>query len=238
MTEHPYPPAPYPPAPYVQELAVKRGVGRALAATITLGACVLLLIVHAGLAAWGTHLADPADPLVHERVESLFYLLDVLGLAEAAATVATAVALIVWLWRARANAVGIGGTPQQWGRPWMIIGWMVPILNFWVPRMIVADVWRASAPAGRRAWPVNLWWPLWLIYVVGGRVLSDHDGMSLQELYDHCVSLTALALIGVAAAALAFAFVWQITGFQEAHARRLAQATAPPDLVRGWRDLA
>lgn len=74
------------------------------------------------------------------------------------------IAGLVWLWRARTNAEWLGGPhSQRLLRGWTVGGWICPIVNFWYPYRIVADIWRASAT--RR--PARTTWLLswWLLYV-------------------------------------------------------------------------
>ena len=75
----------------------------------------------------------------------------VVGVMQLLPLLTAAVAVIVWLWQARTNADVINELPDTWGRPWVIFGWFVPIVSFWVPRNIVGGVWYASAPSGRSA---------------------------------------------------------------------------------------
>lgn len=133
-----------------------------------------------------------------------------------------AVAVTVWLWQARTNADLINELPDTWGRPWVIFGWILPIISFFVPRTIVGGVWYASAP-DRSAWPVNAWWAAWLVYLIGSRVLGlAEDGGVRNGFYP------VVAEVGAAAALFAMLIVWRITGFQEAQAARLREAIGAP----------
>ncbi|TDD82517.1 DUF4328 domain-containing protein [Actinomadura darangshiensis] len=139
--------------------------------------------------------------------------------ADIALVVLAGVAVIAWLWQARRNADVIDDLAHDWGRPWVIAGWIVPLLNLWVPRSVVLGVWRASAPAGTSAWPVNAWWTLWLVGVVGGRVANlDADGGFQTILFPIVMEIAALA------AQLAMLIIWRVTRYQEAHAVRLRNA--------------
>ena len=53
------------------------------------------------------------------------------------------VMFVVWFYRARVNAEG-HGWPQRWSPGWAIAGWLVPVVNFWFPFQIMADIWRAT----------------------------------------------------------------------------------------------
>ncbi len=59
---------------------------------------------------------------------------------------AAGIIVIVWLWRARSNAETLCAARHRLSPGWVIGGWFCPIVNFWFPHMIVADVVRASDP--------------------------------------------------------------------------------------------
>jgi hypothetical protein len=63
------------------------------------------------------------------------------------ATVVCAIAFVAWLLRVRDNAHALSGRRLHYGLPWVHLGWVVPIANFWVPRGIVA---RSTVSAPRR----------------------------------------------------------------------------------------
>ena len=80
---------------------------------------------------------------------------------------AAGVVVIMWLWRARANAAAAATAPQRWSEGWVIAGWLVPVVNLWVPAAVVSDVVRASAggadpQADRLRAIVPFWWASWL----------------------------------------------------------------------------
>ena len=66
---------------------------------------------------------------------------------------------------------------------WAWLGWLVPIVFFWVPKQIVDDSWRitsSAAAVGQRGRyrDTSLWWGLWIAYLVAGKLAGDS---SLQE---------------------------------------------------------
>ncbi|WP_214412143.1 DUF4328 domain-containing protein [Sphaerisporangium fuscum] len=142
------------------------------------------------------------------------------------AILATGVAFVVWLFRVRANAEALSWRVQRNGRLWLVIGWLVPIGNWFIPKQIVDDVWLASRPAGaaasrkeHRPVLVYLWWACYLLYFWGVR-LVEH---AIERRYRGEVApgrVSALmdlvqAPFGFAAAALAVAVVWRVSGFQK-----------------------
>ena len=60
------------------------------------------------------------------------------------------------------------GTAPALRRAWVYAGWIVPVANLWIPRGIVADIHRASAPGEPLPHAVNWWWGLWLVGLLGG----------------------------------------------------------------------
>jgi hypothetical protein len=77
------------------------------------------------------------------------------------------VMFVVWFYRARVNAEG-HGWPQRQSPRWAILAWVVPVVNFWVPFQIMADIWRAGLPEQARATRAilpGIWWAFWLAFL-------------------------------------------------------------------------
>ncbi|MEU9018795.1 DUF4328 domain-containing protein [Actinomadura sp. NPDC048394] len=172
------------------------------------------------------HRALPRSGAIRKDQVSIFG-----STAEFGLTLLTAVAVIVWLWQARANADVID-LPGGWGRPWVIFGWLVPIMNFRVPRAIVGSVWRTSAPdASLRL--VNAWWATWVVYLVGTRLARlDLTGTS-AHIANQLTLYLPVAADGAAAAVLGALVVRRLTRAQEAQAVRLAEAARRPPVAPG-----
>jgi Na+/proline symporter len=141
--------------------------------------------------------------------------------------------MIVWLFRARANALAIRDHGQRWGRPWLIFGWFVPVMDLWVPKQIVDDIWSASEPAQdgrqgiRKPLLVTAWWTAFLLYGVASyfvaRIQLRGD---LASLHDAARNTVFISPLGILAAVLAAVVVWKIGRFQEEEAVRIAAAPA------------
>jgi len=70
------------------------------------------------------------------------------------------VMFLVWFYRARVNAEG-HGWPQRLPPGWAIGAWFVPVVCFWFPFRIMADIWRAGLPEQARtniAILPGIWW--------------------------------------------------------------------------------
>lgn len=80
--------------------------------------------------------------------------------AQVAAYAVAAVIVILWLFRTRANSTAI--TPQhahRYGKPFVVLGWFVPVINLWVPREVFLDVTEATDPQDQTSGIlVNTWW--------------------------------------------------------------------------------
>ncbi|MBW4718518.1 DUF4328 domain-containing protein [Saccharothrix obliqua] len=151
--------------------------------------------------------------------------------------IASAVVFLVWLWRVRANAESVNHTYGQRAVLW---GWL-PVVQLWVPRRVVLDVWRASAPVpdlSRAA--VNWWWGLWLATLVLNRVVSrmvDRAG-SVDDYRNVAVAVLVVAMLDAAEGVLLVVVVQRITGWQSAadfppapHPAPVQPAEAPPRVL-------
>ncbi|HTI23394.1 MAG TPA: DUF4328 domain-containing protein [Kutzneria sp.] len=131
-----------------------------------IGGLAGLVQVAIGLSAVAHALATQFDFQVQNPgAPAVFAALDALVLAGAAA------AFISWLWQAWGNAeVIVAPRKMRWQRGWTIGSWFVPLADFVLPALVVANVadassgWRRSS---RRF--VTLWWLLFLISQIAGR---------------------------------------------------------------------
>jgi len=126
----------------------------------------------------------------------------VLSVISAAATV---VVFLVWFRRARINAEHLGWR-QRRARGWAFWGWVVPIVNLWIPFQIMGDIWRAGVPPAQRsgtAWLPVSWWVCWLLTApplwirIGSLPRSAADGLTHGWLSFVFFALAGLALITI-----------------------------------------
>jgi hypothetical protein len=107
---------------------------------------------------------------------------------------------LVWFYRARKNADG-RGQDQRWGPGWAIGAWVTPIVWLWFPYQIMADIWRANLPAGRRAnraWLLGFWWGCWIAGdIFGGIALASARAASSVH-----TAMYVLINLSIAAAAI------------------------------------
>ncbi|MEU0004128.1 DUF4328 domain-containing protein [Streptomyces sp. NPDC006314] len=140
-----------------------------------------------------------------------------------------ALLFVSWLWRLRDNARALSGEEPRYGGIWVYLGWIVPILNLWVPRGIVADAFETTAPGRRIPASLNMWWGLWLIGMLSGVGLFYRDSTDeiIARAYHEVWPLLAsdAAVVGAAVAG-AFA-VRAITRVQEERMRAGLTAGEP-----------
>ncbi|MEV0555961.1 DUF4328 domain-containing protein [Streptomyces sp. NPDC050597] len=186
-------------------------------ARIAVAALVLAGAAWAARAVWQLRLAATGLPASgppdqgdgrHRPLTSLedgYHLVSSLG---DGATVLCAIAFLSWLWRVRDNAGVLSGQQPRYAWPWVYAGWIVPVLNLWIPRGIVADVHRASAPGERLPRAVNWWWGLWLAGMLSGVGLmyADSTDEVIVRAYTD-VHLLLAADAAVVGAAVACVFV-------------------------------
>lgn len=86
-----------------------------------------------------------------------------------------ALLFVSWLWRLRDNARALSGRKPRYSGIWVYLGWLVPVVNLWVPRGIVVDAFEASAPGRKTPVSLNAWWALWLAGMLSGVGLVYKD---------------------------------------------------------------
>jgi hypothetical protein len=149
-------------------------------------------------------------------LEDGYHVVNTLG---AGAALLCAVVFLAWLGRVRDNAEILSDERPRHGEVWFFLGWILPIANLWVPRGIVADAFRKSAPGTPLPWAVNLWWGLWLAGLFGGVGLTyaDDEDEVVRRAHDD-LGLLLAADAAVVGSAVACVFVVRaLTAVQEAH---------------------
>lgn len=157
------------------------------------------------------------------------HLISVLSVLYYVSVLVAGPVFIAWLFRARGNAEVITPGPHRHPAPWLVLGWVVPVADLWVPRRVVLDVWRGSGPPPRPATLVNAWWGCYLAGTFGGTFVAvlfsgrHHDGAAAAV-------YVVMSVSGIAAATLAAVLIWRIVALQEKAA--LVPLPAPPPSAR------
>ncbi|MEV4752142.1 DUF4328 domain-containing protein [Streptosporangium amethystogenes subsp. fukuiense] len=85
------------------------------------------------------------------------------------------IAFVCWLLRARANSYAISpGVFHVYAAPYLVLGWILPIVDLFAPKGIVDDILATSRPGGlrpgsdlfraRRSGLVWAWWLTWVLW--------------------------------------------------------------------------
>lgn len=150
-----------------------------------------------------------------------------------------------WFYRAYSNLPHLGVRRLRFATPWAIVAWFVPVMNFFRPKQLANDIWRASDPEGppsqpepwrRKAIPVyhHVWW----VTFVASRIIdwgpvegfvastaAEFLDVAQSEAAQFQISAVIAGLekvLGVTAAVLAVSVVRATTARQEARMNRLA----------------
>ncbi|MEU6138898.1 DUF4328 domain-containing protein [Streptomyces sp. NPDC047081] len=112
------------------------------------------------------------------------------------ATTAAAALFLTWQHRARRNARALSPGTDLGNDVWAVAGWLIPVVNFWVPRGLLLGTLRASAPTGDRRGEslVNAWWVAWAVHIAIGVVGRNSDSLPLLAT-SQVLNITAAALI-------------------------------------------
>ncbi|MEU6604058.1 DUF4328 domain-containing protein [Streptomyces shenzhenensis] len=215
----------------MNEQTAERPVLRPVRPAALMATGTLLLVGAAWLvrAVWEIRLAVTGEPASgppdqgggsHRTLTSLEDSYHVVGAVGDIVVPFCAVAFLVWLWRVRDNARTLSGRRPKYHGIWVYLGWIVPVVNLWVPRGLVADVHRASAPDRRLPPVLNVWWALWLIGMLSGVGLFYQDSRDevIARAYTDVWQLLVSDAAVVGAAVAAVFVVRAVTAVQDEHA--------------------
>ncbi|MEU8382765.1 DUF4328 domain-containing protein [Streptosporangium sp. NPDC048865] len=157
------------------------------------------------------------------------------------AYVLTGITFLIWLTKARSNAETLTAIEHRRDSRWVVLGWVVPVVNLWFPKQIVDDIWATSRPghlpanpphpnalrSASRSWPVWAWWLTWLISTWLSLVVYRFTSWGEGPVSDLLTARAELlfAVPNVICAVLAALVVTRITGFQESRHPSLAPAS-------------
>ncbi|MFF7309846.1 DUF4328 domain-containing protein [Streptomyces sp. NPDC008137] len=204
------------------------------AARLAVVALALAGVAWAARAVWHIRLAMAGEPAsgppdqgdgVHRPLNALensYHLVDSVG---GAVTAVCAIVFLLWLDRLRDNARSLSGAEPRYHHLWLFLGWIVPVVNLWIPRGMVADVHRSVFPDRRLPAVVNWWWGLWLAGLAGGvgLIYADSTDEVIARAYNGVWPLLAADLVIVAAAATAALMVRTLTAAQQERVDEVAR---------------
>ncbi|WP_345942598.1 DUF4328 domain-containing protein [Streptomyces sp. SID486] len=159
-----------------------RAVGTA--AWPAVGGLLLAGLAWVARGVWEARLALAGEPAsgppdqgegVHRPLNSLedsYHFVTAVG---GVAALVCAMLFVSWLLRLRDNARALSGEAPRYAGIWVYLGWVVPVVNLWFPRGIVADAYRRSVPGRRLPVSVDVWWGLWLAGMLSGVGIVSRD---------------------------------------------------------------
>lgn len=147
----------------------------------------------------------------------------VIGLAMFAVLITLYIVGCLWLLRSYDLAKVMNpGFPMRRSRPWVWLGWWVPIVSFWFPLQVVGDVRRATAKGQTRP-ALGVWWTAWIVAVLAmnlsGQLFNSEDVLSRDAIIVVAMFDTLSAIALVIACVYWISIIRGITRDQEA-ARR------------------
>jgi hypothetical protein len=169
-------------------------------------------------AAWALALRDERAAAMPdtERLEAFEGASATVGALQSLGFLVTALAFLLWFRAADRAVRELGATGHRLGPAWSLWGWVIPVGNLVIPKLMTNDLWRGAGGPDARAGGVpgwlDAWWGAWLVAgvfsVLAATALADAD--SLREQQD-AATLEALATgIHLVAALLALRLVREV----------------------------
>ncbi|MFF3847737.1 DUF4328 domain-containing protein [Streptomyces sp. NPDC002328] len=134
-----------------------------------------------------------------------------------------AIVFVLWFSRMRRATGPLAPDRFRDGPGWAVGGWIVPVVNLWMPYRVAFDMWAASTPVPRdgedhrlRTWPLNLWWGLFVsaaLFKVFGRIEYE-KAETLPQLQDSLIWYAAADTLHMLSAPAAAYFAVQLTAMQ------------------------
>jgi hypothetical protein len=192
-----------------------------------------------GIIAFGNVVEATGDWLIYATVgdyragaatradlDTLLVVLGVINLPLIPLTLFAYVMFALWMYNARVNAERLTyANEHRRSRVWVWLGWVVPVVNLWFPKVVVDDIWRASdpqlqgVPLQQRPCPalITRWWTAYLLmWILDLAYLRFYDNgeLTTDSFLIAAVLTTTSAAVGVLAAVLAVQVVQRISAFQ------------------------
>lgn len=87
------------------------------------------------------------------------------------ALIVCAILFLVWSAKAHANLPHLGVSKLTFSPTWAVIGWIIPVAFFFVPFMVIQEIWKASDPRysgedWRKAPSSLLLWGWWILVIL------------------------------------------------------------------------
>jgi hypothetical protein len=108
----------------------------------------------------------------------------------------------IWFFRVSVNAHAIG--PNMKHSPAGAVGWhFLPLANLVMPYLVMAEIWRVSAPDDNMR-SLKVWWGLYALGFVVTLVIGAMSGLDLMDAFTTQVINVGLSVVS------ALAFIWAV----------------------------
>ena len=142
--------------------------------------------------------------------------------------IVTGIFFMAWLYRAYQNHTELAAGPVRYSPGWAIGGFIAPILNFFRPYQIVAEVWESAAQPdpvdpliGRPSKTIVLaWWLTFIIPTVLTRLANSMANVSLKDYLTPTLMLVIANGLLLISAGLAIRIIQTIEQAHEEWVRR------------------
>ncbi|WP_299539699.1 DUF4328 domain-containing protein [uncultured Streptomyces sp.] len=177
---------------------------------------------------------DPSPAFFRaEDIDAADRLQSIATLAQIAAYVVCAIVFVVWFFLMRRYLGSLAFDAFDRGPGWAIGTWFIPLACLWMPYRIALEMW--GAPTRSRyaeparypsAWPVRVWWGLFVLSLVGEQITSRayDDAHALGEIRD---AMGYLAVTDALDACAALAAAYFAVRLMALHRRPVAERAAP-----------
>jgi hypothetical protein len=170
-----------------------------------------------------------------EELDAAYSLYQTVGDVQVTLYPPCAILFVVWFFLMRRNTGLLAPDRFSKGPGWAIAGWLIPLVNFWMPYRVAVDMWGAATPLPSdgepyRAplWPVNLWWALFVSSTLFDRFAGSRyaSAEGLAEVRSAVTQYMAADLLGIAAAVATVYFAVRLTAMQRLKATEGPYGTA------------
>lgn len=129
------------------------------------------------------------------------------------------IAFVSWLYLAHDN-FRRRNNPLEWRKIWVIIGWLIPVANLFIPGQVVKEVYTRSYP--EKAWSsvqlVSLWWVALLVTFISYTETTTYatgNGATEATVYTPAFLAVITGVAGIVAAVLGSIIVRRVSAWQD-----------------------
>ena len=159
------------------------------------------------------------------KLEQSFMVALVVGVVTTVFLLITEILVIRWMLRAHRNLRSLGAKKLKATDKWVWLGWLIPIVNLFLPYMVMEEIARCSkhASSGHKnrskvPIPIQWWWIAWVVGAIAssiGRYLVKYSDNPFDKEHG-LLTLVFADVCWIAAAFLLMAVLRGVTEHQDA----------------------